>query len=59
MTSHTQGAQTTLDGLAVAVKKALPVTKASLKKVCLELIINADLVSLFFYFWANIDISPF
>jgi len=60
VTSHTiSRAQTSLDGLVVKVKKALPVTKATLKGFCLELIINADLVSLTSYFQDSIEPSFF
>ena len=46
LTSHaTPRVQANLDGFTVTVKKPLPVTKASLKEFCLELIVDADLVS--------------
>jgi len=49
--------QTNIDGFTVMVKKSLPVTKASLKKFCLEFIIDADLVSLSSYFQDSIELS--
>ena len=60
LTSHTiSRGQTTLDGFVVRVEKALPVTKASLKEFCLELIVDADLVSLSSCFWDGIKLSLF
>jgi len=53
----TSRAQTILDELTVTIKKAPPVTKASLKEFCLELIIDADLVSLSPYFQDIIKLS--
>jgi len=51
VTSHaTSRMQTTLDGLTVTVEKVLPVTKASLREFCLELIVDTDLISLSPYF---------
>ena len=56
---RTSRMQKTLDGFTVMVEKALPVTKASLKEFCLELIVDADLVSLSSYFQHWIELSFF
>ena len=59
-TSHaTSRAQTTLDGLTLTIEKAPLVTKASLKEFCLELIVDAELVSLSSYFQDIIKLSFF
>ena len=53
----TSKAQKTLNAFTVAVEKALPVTKATLKEFCFELIVNADIISLYSYFHDSCNLS--